>query len=54
LQLIAHVWPQLLEAVRTAITVLVKANVSNVSDLESLAEEWQRSREELAMRLAQD
>ena len=37
LQFIAQGWPQLPEAVRTAITMLVKANVSNVQDLESVA-----------------
>ena len=35
LQLIALGWSQLPEAVRKAITMLVKANVSNASDLES-------------------
>lgn len=34
--------------------MLVKANVSNVPDLESLAEGVRESRKELAMRLAQD
>ena len=54
LQFIAQGWPQLPEAVRTAITMLVKTNVSNVQDLESVAKERQKRREELAMRLAQD
>lgn len=54
LQLIAQGWPQLPEAVRTAITMLVKANVSSAPDLESSAREQQKRREELAMRLAQD
>ena len=54
LQLIAHVWPQLPEEVRTAITMLVKANVPNMPDLKSLAEERRKRREDSAMRLAQD
>jgi hypothetical protein len=53
-QFIAHAWPQLPEAVRTAITMLVKANVSNPLGLESLAEERQKRREELGMHLAEE
>lgn len=54
LQFIAQGWPQLPEEVRTAITMLVKANVPNMPDLKSLAEERRKRREESAMRLAQD
>jgi hypothetical protein len=54
LQFIAHAWEQIPEAVRTAITMLVKANVSNAPDVELVAEERRKSREALAMRLAQD
>lgn len=47
LQLIARVWPQLTEAVRTAIAMLVKANVSSVPQLESLVVERRSSWEDL-------
>jgi hypothetical protein len=54
LQFIAQGWPQLPQAVRTAITMLVKANDSNLPDLKSLADERLKRGEELAMQIAQD
>ena len=49
LQLIAHAWPKLPEAVRTAITMLVKANVPHMLDAMDVAEQRLKSREQLAI-----
>ena len=42
------------EGVRTAITMLIKASNPSVLDLGRLADERRKSRDELAMRLAQE